>query len=117
MDQQLPDEFLGKYEKFLHKPDPLITPENWEYYKTHTMVPEETLKQKFFKSGFDKDLIIQTYSDGNLPKEDLFELFDKVYTKDEIDALADHWCDICLFGAPTPNDQLLVDALLEYTGY
>lgn len=118
MEEKLFVEFLAKYEKFLGPSTRLITPDNWQYFKDNGCLPpitdEEELKARFVKAGFSKPKIIEAFKAGTLPKDDLIELFDELFSKEELSEMADESSEHCLFGSPDESDWSLNEVLLDY---
>ena len=89
--------FLEKFEAYLKDIHPIITPENWAHYKEHGSLPamdkEDELQAKLLKAGWNKDLILEDITGGKISKQDAYELFDNIFTPEELNELVDALAD------------------------
>ena len=110
--------FLTKYETYLGKISQIITPDNWDYYKEHGSLPalpkDDELQAKLLTNGFDKKKILSDFSEGNLSKDDLYELFDHIFSKAELNYIADEQSEIALFGDQSTLQLNLAEAVIDY---
>jgi len=107
--------FLEKFETYLKDIHPIITPENWAHYKEHGSLPamdkEDELQAKLLKAGWNKEQMLEDITKQTLSKQDAYELFDNIFTPEELNELADEQAGLNLISQANLD---LAEILMDY---